>query len=65
MLNLKQSIKDNLGKLTIDQKRKIVSIVQDYIQQAKEQTTAFTFNLDELPYRCLHQLNQYIDECQE
>ena len=55
----KAKLRTNIGKLTLEQKKKIVPIVQECVSKSGK-TSVFEFELDQLSVECLNELETYV-----
>jgi len=55
----KNRLKANIGRLTLEQKKGVVPIVQKCV--AKNNNTIFEFELDQLSTECLRELETYVN----
>ena len=58
----KNRLKNNIGLLTQDQKKKVVPIVKKCLQGQGNNNPIFEFELDQLTNECLRELEQYVDK---
>jgi len=56
----KSKLKANIGKLTLEQKKGVVPIVQKCV--AKTNNPIFEFELDQLSTECLRELEVYVNK---